>query len=337
MPICILCQQREANKKNTHYLTDAIIRTCLNVDGTNLREKGLYFALDNTNPFIDFNFQRLDELTLENTIGRKPTEEEIENAKSIPFSVDYVFCSECESLFTEIETRFIEDILPRFRSKDLSGLDALNVEDYVTCRNFFFIQIYRSAVCEDILDFSPEFIEKLRNIVLQKNGDSSIPLSVTYLQTLGGEAIYTENYIGFTSDRNPYIILMNDFVIQVYENAEAIKYLSFHGLNEQADYKDYINHQETSFRFRIFSNAKRKEFLNNVIVNEKIKKTTQYYRDMFDQLWTRMFGVGAPIFQREHYIQSLVNGNGNNLLKYTKDEVFKFTLNYMAQLFNVKN
>ena len=78
MPICKLCQEREANKKNTHYLTDAIIRTCLNLGGVNDREKGLYFALDNSNPFIDFNFQRLDELTLESTIGRKPTEDEIE-------------------------------------------------------------------------------------------------------------------------------------------------------------------------------------------------------------------------------------------------------------------
>ncbi len=79
MSLCKLCLEREANKKNTHYLTDAIIHTCLNLDGTNEREKGLYFALDNTNPFIDFNFQRLDELTLEATIGRKPTDEEIEN------------------------------------------------------------------------------------------------------------------------------------------------------------------------------------------------------------------------------------------------------------------
>ncbi|MFD2962331.1 MULTISPECIES: sacsin N-terminal ATP-binding-like domain-containing protein [Olivibacter] len=181
MPICKLCQEREANKKNTHYLTDAIIRTCLNLGGANDREKGLYFALDNSNPFIDFNFQRLDELTLESTIGRKPTEDEIENAKSIPFSVDYVFCSQCEKLFTDVENPFINDILPHFRKNDLTGHDRLNEADIITIRNFFYIQIYRSAVCENILDFPEEFVEKLRTIILAQGGDSSIPLSIIAL------------------------------------------------------------------------------------------------------------------------------------------------------------
>ena len=41
MSLCKLCSQREADKKNTHYLTDSIIRTCLNKDGSNIREQGL--------------------------------------------------------------------------------------------------------------------------------------------------------------------------------------------------------------------------------------------------------------------------------------------------------
>src|SRR5690606_298065 len=101
-----------------------------------------------------------------------------ENAKSIPFSVDYVFCSDCENLFTDIETPFIQNILPHFRQADLSGLKIVSEADVVTIRNFFHIQLYRSAVCEDILAFSPEFKEKLRHSILQKNGDTSIPLSV---------------------------------------------------------------------------------------------------------------------------------------------------------------
>lgn len=335
MSLCKLCLEREANKKNTHYLTDAIIRTCLNLDGTNEREKGLYFALDNTNPFIDFNFQRLDELTLEATIGRKPTDEEIENAKSIPFSVDYVFCSECEKLFTEIETPFIEKILPRFRQSDLSGISVVTEADVVTVRNFFYIQLYRSAICEDILTFPSEFLEKLRLNILEKNGDTSIPLSITYLQTVDGSAIYTENYIGFTNDRNPFIVFMNDFVIQVYENEEAIKFLPFHGLNEQDTFAASININEQVFNFKIFDNATRKVFLNTVIVNEKVKKTIQYYRDMFDMFWRKLFGVDAPVLQKERYIHSLINGDENNLIKYSKQQVFEFTVAYMAKLFNV--
>ncbi|MDG2432217.1 hypothetical protein, partial [Flavobacterium sp.] len=158
---------------------------------------------------------------------------------------------------------------------------------------------------------------------------------VTYLQTLGGNAIYTENYIGFTDDRNPFIVFMNDFVIQIYENEDAIKFLPFHGLNVQETFVTAININEKSFDFKIFNNAERKAFLNTVIVNEKVKKTIQYYRDMFDMFWRKLFGVDAPVLQKERYIQSLINGDDNNLIKYSKQQVFEFTVAYMAKLFNV--
>jgi len=34
--VCALCLEKEASKINTHYLTDAIIRTCLNLKGNRL-------------------------------------------------------------------------------------------------------------------------------------------------------------------------------------------------------------------------------------------------------------------------------------------------------------
>ena len=79
--ICKLCKVREANKKNTHYLTDSIIRTCLNLDGSNTREAGFYFDISNNTPFVDFNFQRgTSVVELEKPLGRPATDEEIEKA-----------------------------------------------------------------------------------------------------------------------------------------------------------------------------------------------------------------------------------------------------------------
>ena len=87
--ICALCNKNEANKKNTHYLTDSIIRTCLNYKGDNEREKGYYFDLSNVNPFVEFNFQRETPYeVLKAALGREPNEEEINAAKSVP-SVSY--------------------------------------------------------------------------------------------------------------------------------------------------------------------------------------------------------------------------------------------------------
>lgn len=335
MPTCKLCLGKEANKKNTHYLTDAIIRSCLNINGVNEREKGLYFSIDNANPFMDFNFQRLDEQTLENAIGRKPTEGEIENAKSIPFSVDYIFCSDCEKLFTEVENSFIRDILPRFRKADLTGRENLSVEENVICRSFFQIQIFRSAVCTNVLQFSDDFIEKLRIIILEKSEDSTIPLCVTYLQTLGTEENYTANYVGFTSDKNPFFIFMNDFVIQVYENNNDVKFVSFYGLNDEVDYKQYINSKETSFCFKVLMEEKKKTILKDIITDNVIDDKIQFYRNTSTSIWRHVFGVYPNSFQVDKYIQLLASDDKNNILKYTREQMHNFTVNYFREILNI--
>ena len=110
----------------------------------------------------------------------------------------------------------------------------------------------------------------------------------------------------------------------------------FYGLNEEESFQSYINYKEEHFMFYIFDDAKRKAFLNNVIVHEKVRKTIHQYRDMFDMFWRKLFGVDAPVQQKDRYIQSLINGDENNLIKYSKDQVFNFTVKYMAVLFNVK-
>ncbi len=55
--VCALCLDKEATKKNTHYLTDGIIRSCLNLEGSNEREKVFYFDMSTKTAGIDFNFR----------------------------------------------------------------------------------------------------------------------------------------------------------------------------------------------------------------------------------------------------------------------------------------
>ncbi len=103
---CALCLNKEATKKNTHYLTDGIIRSCLNLDGSNEREKGFYFDLSSKKAGVDFNFQReTPNKELEKTFGRLPTEEEIDNARKIPFSVNDVFCPDYENIFSTLKLK----------------------------------------------------------------------------------------------------------------------------------------------------------------------------------------------------------------------------------------
>jgi hypothetical protein len=216
--ICALCQNKEANKTNTHYLTDGIIRSCLNLDGSQDREKGFYFDLSNNSAYWEFNFQRKTSIKkLEESLGRLPTDDEIEKAKQVPFSVDFIFCNDCENIFTSIESNFMDIILPKFRNSDLSKIESLSFSETKLIRLFFYIQIWRSSICEEIIDLSKSVSESLRQIILNHESISDLdlkdfPLTITYLETTGDRREYTTNVVGFTNDTNPLLIFMNDFI-----------------------------------------------------------------------------------------------------------------------------
>jgi len=337
--ICALCKDREANKKNTHFLTDGIIRSCLNLDGSKKREKGFYFDLSNDNAFIEFNFQRETSVDkLKSSLGREVTDEEIEKAKSIPFSVDNVFCNVCESYFTEIENKFINEILPSFRNTNLTGKDRINLTGIKTVRLFFYIQVWRAAICDDTLKISADIVENLRQIILNYKTCivkelNHYPLAITYLQTTGDEAEYTTNYVGYTSDRNPNLIIMNDFVIQFYEVSDAVKFFRFYGLSTEQNYKELINCNEEQFIVNIFQNDKRKQFLKD-FTTEKVKQTIQYYEDCFGELWLKFFGVNPPIQTTQEYLQALIGGEEFNVLKYTKEKLLDVTIQFIQRIIN---
>src|ERR1019366_2323377 len=125
--ICTCCQKKEANKTNTHYLTDAIIRKSFNPIGTKERDKGILFNFSNDRPELEATIQRETPIkNIEELFGRDLTDDEIEDHSRKKFSVDYVFCGECESKFTEIENDFTARILPDFRDGDLSKINSLD-------------------------------------------------------------------------------------------------------------------------------------------------------------------------------------------------------------------
>ena len=332
---CALCKEREADKKNTHFLTDGIIRSCLNLDGSKEREKGFYFDLSNDNAFVEFNFQRGTSVDkLEASLGRQVSDDEIQKAKAIPFSVDNVFCSVCESYFTEIENKFIAETLPKLRNANLSATDKIGFDDVKSIRLFFYLQVWRTSICDNTLKISADASENLRQIILNFKtiNDSELnhfPVSVTYLETVGDEHEYTTNFVGYTNDKNPNLIFMNDFVIQFYENADAVKYFNFYGLNNEAHYKELLNCKEQQFLINIFSNDSRKQLLKDFITAERVKQTIQYYTDCFAKLWVKLFGVYPPSQTTQEYLKTLVGESDFHILKYTKENVVDVTLKFI--------
>ncbi|MDX8341563.1 hypothetical protein SLH46_20360 [Draconibacterium sp. IB214405] len=328
--VCALCQQNEANKKNTHYLTDAVIRSCLNQDGSGDREEGFYFDISTNNPYVSFNFQRGTSIEkLEQSLGREATEEEINKAKEIPYSVDYVFCTDCENIFTKIETPFIETVLPKFRAADLSGIHRIDVEENRIAKMFFYLQIWRTAICESQFGLQADTLEKLRESILNYeaigNDDIPIfPIHITYLQTLGDAKSFTENIVGCTNDRNPNIIFFNDFVIQFFENEDSVKELEFYGLNESHDLNELINTNNEVCKIKIVGDDKRKEFLEAVHYEETAQKRMFQFTRLLITKWLFIFRGLPNQHIVQEYMEYLTQGNFN-ILKYTEKAIHEKT------------
>jgi hypothetical protein len=333
---CALCNEREADKKNTHYLTDGVIRTCLNLDGNIEREKGFYFNVSNDSEFLAFNFQRETSIkTLQEALGREPTEEEISKARKIPFSVDNVFCSLCEAKFTEIESSFIVNFLSKLRNSDISRINEWGSNNIKFLRLFFYLQVWRTSVCEEIFYLDSITKEKLRGIIfentdLTNNDLNEFPLSITYLETLGDAKEYTRNYIGFTNDRNPNIIFMNDFVIQFYQNAESIRFLDLYNLNKIEDLKHFINYKEDNFKIKIIHNEERKEFLI-LLGNVKVEMTIRTLDENFIRVWCSRYGSSPTIGIRQKYITTIIGNDKFNVLKYSKETIDNKTTEFIQR------
>lgn len=292
--LCKCCSKKEGNKKNTHYLTDAIIRKCLNEDGTNYREKGFMFGLSNKSPFVEFSFQRETKTTsIIDALGREPTEDEINQAKKNAFSVDNYFCSDCEKLFTEIENQFINEILPKLRDIDFEKLNqrTIEFEDCILVRKFFLLQFWRTSVCDPTFDIATSFIDKLNNGIFRDEAIlKEIPLKITYLNTLGGDFEYTKNLVGILKNKSNYVIFLNDFIIQAFETFESISFEDLYGLNQKENFSKTFNVGESRFAIDILFNQERIEFVSRVYQKDFVRTTLQLYQYIFVKHFYATFG-----------------------------------------------
>lgn len=332
--ICPLCKEREANKKNTHYLTDSIIRSCLNKSGSQDRGKGFYFEISGK-PYLEFNFQQETSVTeLIKALGREPTEDEIVKAKSNPYSVDYVFCSECENRFSAIEGEFVKTILPKLRDSDLTNIDVLEFSEVKLIRLFFYLQVWRTFICDKTITLLDSTAEILRNIILRHEELEPkevivFPIAITYLQTLGGDIVYTSNLVGYTNDRNPNLFFLNDFVIQFYDQINRVKYFNFYGLNNKLNYKNYVNYYESKFKIKVFDDEARQVFYQNVMLHEKVEDVLIQLTIFFKHEW-ELFYEEPPSEQIiNEYIELITVTGEYHILKYSENRIMNVTHDFI--------
>lgn len=332
---CKLCLKNEAKKKNTHYLTDSIIRLALNEEGSNTREKGLYFDVSNNEEGIKFNFQRnTNSEKIIEEIKRELSEEELVSAKVIPYSVDFIFCSHCEEIFTKIETLFIANQLEKFRNNDLDDIEDIIIKEAEITRLFFILQVWRTAESVDSFYIDVTLMEIMRLAILNyPNHDlnqlKSIPLLVTYLQTKGGEFNYTQNLVGHSSGMCPSIILMNDFVIQFFNNEASICYNELHGLNDEEKYHNYINLNESEFKIQILKDKQRIDFNVKFMMESKFEPLINMCKNNFQLLYFLKFRKYPSSELIQECIKYLVNSDVSLIEKYTNMQLKNKTIEFI--------
>lgn len=330
---CKLCESKEANKKNTHYLTDSVIRSCLNEAGENIREKGLYFDISNDKAFVGFNFQRNTSITsLQEVLGREPNDAEIENAKAIPYSVDYVFCSDCEKKFTIIEEIFIKNHLDYFRNQNFNS-NIIEIHDILNIKIFFLLQIWRSNICEEIFQLNDDFSNKLRQMIynypqIDNNEILSIPISVSYLMAENKQESKTTNIVGFTSDQNPYIIFLNDFIIQFFDDVKKVKYFDFYELNDEKSFTDLLNINSNTFKFKILNFEEKSKLINNFMLQDYVKRMKDKYKTMFINVWFVMFRAFPNQFIINEYL-SFIAPNSDIYTHFTQENIMQLSYKFI--------
>lgn len=336
METCKFCQENAADKKNTHYLTDAVIRTCLNEGGSNTREKGAMFNISTTKDDVEFRFQRsTSKEAIIEALGREPHQAEIDKAMLIPFSVDYVFCSECEARFTVIEKSFLEKIIPELRGKDFTGINEVSFKEVKEIRLFFLLQVWRMGVCDPTLEVSEHFLERLRPILFdpENNLDAlkAMPLNVTYLSTIGDEFEYTTNKVGVIEDQQAIGIAMNDFIIQFSIDNHNIPFASLFGINEQKNIDYFTNVNEEQFLFKVFDNEGRK-VINAKMIQLKVRQMmARYQRDFIKEFYKRKGKDPHPFLIRQ-FINELLNGDKfNDSPRYSDEHYHKVLAYFMAK------
>lgn len=340
--ICYLCLLEKEPKSNTHYLSDFIIKSALNEDGVNTRGKGIYWGIDSHKLTVDFKFQQqASPKTLEDLLGRKTTEIENKNAEqSIDFTVSNSFCKECEDIFTKIETEFVNKIIAKFRNSNLDNINekTLNQKESQITRLFFLLQFWRTSHCDSSIKLSATLQERLRRKVLvaDNTGLDDIPLSVTYLETTKdpedsdtGNKYKTHNIVSIIDGSNPSAIIMNDFVIQLYEDLN-FPFNPFYGFNNIADYITYLNYNQNLFKIKILPNDRRKAIVKSYFTLAA-KGFLQNHLSFFYENYTSQFRRLPTNIQIEHYFGEITKDN--NIMKFSSEELTKNILKYFETFY----
>jgi hypothetical protein len=193
-------------------------------------------------------------------------------------------------------------------------------------RLFFILQFWRCHVCNTEIKLNQRVAEEFRGII--QNYDKididvlkKYPMSVSFILS-PKQKDHTRHFVGMASGRNPYVIFMNDYVVQLYDDMESVNYYSLYGLNNKETFKDYINCNEDIFKIQIVQNNSWSRISDMFFQCEIIPLVINEFINMYHEKMDR-----TPSFMEIKEIVMYYESSRISLA-FTKDALQNFTSQY---------
>ena len=122
-------------------------------------------------------------------------------------------------------------------------------------------------MCNTPLKLNQQTADDFQKLIHSYNNvDESLlklyPMSVSYIVSSKPKD-HNKHFVGLASWKNPYVIFMNDYIVQLYDSESEICFNPLYGLNNPNTYLDFINCKEDSFKMQFVQKDKWQIIANN--------------------------------------------------------------------------
>ena len=244
MKQCYLCKNSIANKKNSHIIPHFLIQSMINVEGKKGRNRELSISIEK-DTVSEYFGSAVSPEKIERYLGRPISDKEIENQKH-HFSVDDIFCPECE-----IRLGIIEGYYSRSSKTEHNNIISNNINANLSfC--FWASIVWRLSISE-IFDFklSAKHERKLGNLLnncLATNIDK-IKENVEIYSVEIQKYAYRLMCIDQNNDaealcfilpkhKMPYSFVLNNYVLLFYASKNQVNQLKQCFFGFELEYED---------------------------------------------------------------------------------------------------
>lgn len=210
---CLLCQEREATKKDSHIVPSFFMKRINSIDGCNERDHELGFSIGLGTVETYFGREVYEDRRREYT----DDESRIDDRTNLD-TMDNVFCPECEKLFSKYESKYSQTYNLPF-DKDLVENTKVNGQEAAL---FWYGVIWRlSTTKQHGISLNADFEEKLRRIVLTEDiNDSDIYYALHYCK---GYSKDNPTIALFDCSGDVAMLIVDEFQIVLFNGEAAAK------------------------------------------------------------------------------------------------------------------